>query len=471
MRNKIITTLLLLGLCYAALRLGNALAVYPDVGMALLTGAIAALPCVWIILRDPGDKRFLLRLFTAALLVRWAVAALIYYKGLQAFFGGDSITYDAFGNALSQSWQGLVDPNAPWLVNYTNSNRSGWGMFYFVGAVYYVIGQNQFALQLINSVLGAAVCITVYKIALIVYPQHRVARMAALMTAFSPSIVLWSSQALKDAPIVLCICLCTLFTLKLRHKYSLGSFLSLLVSLFALFSLRHYAAYIIFVAIAGTLLLTGKRFTPLRVLQGSILVLIVGMAFIYLGAGDVAQQAFDLKLIQSGRVWASKTAESGFGGDVDITDPQAALGFLPIGLLYVLFAPFPWMITNLRQLITLPEQIVWWALFPMMIKGYWFAIKHRLRQSFAICIFVVGLLFAYALYQSNTGTAYRHRAQLYGFFFIFISIGFELRREAKAKKQAQVALQMAKVAPLVPTAAVSRPLAGDAVGASASNRL
>ena len=472
MRNKIITILLVLGLCYASLQLGYTLAVNPDMGMALIAGLVAASSCVWIILRDKSDdKIFLLRLFTAALLVRWVVASLIYYKGMQAFFGGDSITYDAFGNALSQSWQGLVDPNAPWLVNYTSSNRSGWGMFYYVGAVYYVIGQNQFALQLINSVLGAASCICVYKIAMIVYPQLRVARMAALLTAFAPSMVLWSSQALKDAPIVLCICLCTLFTLRLRNKYGLKNLLLLIVSLFCLFSLRHYASYIIFVAIAGTFLLTGKRFTPLRVLQGSFLVLIVGMAFVYFGAGDVAQNAFDLKVIQSGRVWASKAAESGFGGDVDITDPQAALGFLPIGLLYVLFAPFPWMITNLRQLITLPEQMVWWVLFPMMIKGYWFAIKHRLRQSFAICIFVVGLLFAYALYQSNTGTAYRHRAQLYGFFFIFISIGFELRREAKARKQAQVALQMAKITPLVPTTAMSRPLASDAVEVSASNRL
>jgi len=136
----------------------------------------------------------------------------------------------------------------------------------------------------------------------------------------------------------------------------------------------------------------------------------------------VAQQTFDLKHIQAGRVWSAKVATSGFGGDVDITDPRAAIGFLPIGIMYVLFAPFPWMVTNLRQLITLPELIAWWALVPMMIRGYWFLMKHRLRESFAICVFIVGLIFAYALYQSNTGTAYRHRAQLYPFFFVFISV-------------------------------------------------
>ncbi len=467
MRNKVITALFLIGVVYASLYIGNSIVTSPDVGVAIVTGFLAASICVWIIIREKGDHEFLLRLFMGALLVRWLVASFVYYKGMQAFFGGDAFTYDAFGNALAESWQGLVDPNAPWLVNYTSANRSGWGMFYYVGAVYYVIGQNPFAIQLINSVLGAFSCVAVYKMAMIVYPQQKVARMAALLTAFSPSMILWSSQALKDAPIVLCLCLCTLYTLKLRSKFSMKGLLLLLVSLLCLFTLRHYAAYIVFVAVAGTLLLSGKRFTPLRVLQGGLLALIVGMAFIYFGAADVAEQAFDLKHIQAGRVWASKTATSGFGGEVDITDPKAALGFMPIGILFVLFAPFPWMINNFRQLITLPELVVWWAMFPMMVKGYWFAIKHRLRESFAICLFMLGLVLAYSLYQSNAGTAYRHRAQLYGFFFIFISIGLELRREAKMRSQAREAFEKAKA---VQTPAVSTPLASNPVGASTAFR-
>jgi hypothetical protein len=52
----------------------------------------------------------------------------------------------------------------------------------------------------------------------------------------------------------------------------------------------------------------------------------------------------------------------------------------------------------------------------------------------------MGLTLSYALYQSNVGTAYRHRAQLYVFFIIFISVGLELRREAKQKRRAQMAV-------------------------------
>jgi hypothetical protein len=227
--------------------------------------------------------------------------------------------------------------------------------------------------------------------------------------------------------------------LKLREKFSLNNLALLLLFLFCLYSLRHYAFYILFIAIAGALIMGAKNFSPTRIIQGGLLVLIIGVVFVYFGARDVVEKNFDLKRIQSGRVWSAKTANTGFGSDVDITDPRAAISFLPIGVTYVLLAPFPWMIGNVRQLITLPELILWWLAFPMMLKGYWYAVRHRLKESFVICMFTLGLTLVYALYQSNVGTAYRHRAQLYIFFFIFISIGWEMRRTRQLIKQAEKA--------------------------------
>jgi hypothetical protein len=243
---------------------------------------------------------------------------------------------------------------------------------------------------------------------------------------------------LKDGPIALFLALCTLFTLKLRDRFEGKYFLLLLGSLFCLFALRNYAAYIVFISMAGTFILTAKRFTPIRILQGALLVILFGLALSYFAGGHVqqfAERAVDLKRIQAIRVWGAKVSSSGYGADVDISDPQAALGFLPVGVVYVLFAPFPWMMGNLRQLITLPEQIAWWLLVPIMLKGYWFAFRHRLRESFPTTVFSIGLTLAYALYQSNVGTAYRQRAQLFVFFFVFISIGLEVRREARQKKR------------------------------------
>ena len=435
MRKKLIALLFIIGISAAGIYLGNYIVTSPDVGVAVLIGIVPALVCCFVIERDRSDRAFLLKVVVAALVVRWVVAFLIFTYHRQAFFGPDAETYDIFGNALSQSWIGSVDPKAPWLLRYTDINRSGWGMFYFVASIYHVMGRNPLAIQLINAGLGAALCLVVYKLAMMVYPEQRVARVSALLIAFSPSLVLWSSQGLKDTPIALCLCLCTLFTLKLREKFNALSLVLLLAFLFCLFSLRHYAFYIAFVSIAGTFIVAAKRFTPLRIAQGGLVVLVLGVSLAYFGATGVDPAAFDPQVIQRARVWGAAAATSGFGGDVDITDPHAALAFLPLGILHVLFAPFPWTITNLRQFITLPELLIWWAFVPIMLRGYWFAIRHRLRESFGICLFSIGLILAYALYQSNAGTAYRHRAQLYGFFFVFIAIGLELRRAAKLKKR------------------------------------
>jgi hypothetical protein len=458
--RKIITSILFIAMViYGSVYLGYEILKSPDTGVAVLAGVVAALICAWIVALDKTNMRFLFRVFIAALIVRWVVALFISSRGLQGYLGGDASTYDYFGNALCQSWQGLIDPRSQWLTYFTGTGRSGWGMYYYVGAVYYLIGQNAFAIQLINCTFGAAACVAAYKIAYMIYPRQRVARTAALLTAFSPSMILWSSQGLKDGLIVLCLCLCTLYTLKLRERMNLKDFLLLFIFLFCLYSLRHYAAYILFTAIAGSLVLSGRRFSPLRVVQGGVLVLLIGVAFAYFGAGQVAENTLDLKKIQSARVWGAAVANSGYGGDVDITDPQAAIGYLPLGTLYMLFAPFPWMVTNMRQLITLPELVVWWALVPMLLKGFWYAVRHRLKESFAICIFTLGLTLAYALYQTNVGTAYRHRAQLYVFFFIFISFGLELRREAKMKGRTQSALVQPGFAP-VATVNTSGPLTG-----------
>ncbi len=440
MRYKLIAAFSAVAVVWGSLWLGGDVVASTDTYLAVLTGTIPCVFCVWAIMRgEASDRRFLLRLFFAALAARYALAYAIYSRHLQAYLGGDAESYDAFGNALLQSWRGLVDPNATWLTRYTGVRTSGWGMYYFVAGIYYVIGQNPLAIQLINCALGAGVCIAAYRISMLIYPNQRVARWVALMTAFSPSLVLWTSQGLKDGPIMLCLTLCILFTLRLRIKLEIKTFVLLLVFLGCLYTLRHYMSYIMFTAIAGALLFTTRKtFTPLRMVQGAVMVIVIGLAFSYFGAADVAKSALDPTVVQRSRVWNARAATSGFGGDVDITDPQAAIGFLPVGILYVLLAPFPWAMTNMRQLITLPELIVWWCLMPMMLKGYWFLIRHRLRQSFIVCTFVVGLTLAFALYQSNAGTAYRHRSQIYVFFFVFMSIGLELRRNSKHEKRARL---------------------------------
>jgi hypothetical protein len=87
--------------------------------------------------------------------------------------------------------------------------------------------------------------------------------------------------------------------------------------------------------------------------------------------------------------------------------------------------------------------IVWWISFPLLVLGFWFAIKHRLRQISPILLFTTMLTLAYSLFQGNVGTAYRQRSQLLVFYFIFVAVGAVLLKERSEdqRRQAQLAKQ------------------------------
>ena len=124
---------------------------------------------------------------------------------------------------------------------------------------------------------------------------------------------------------------------------------------------------------------------------------------------------------------------SSYLADTDISSPEKAVAFLPVGVLYLLMAPFPWMIRNFRQAITLPEMLVWWYLIPSLIRGLVYGLKERFTYVSSPLVFSVGLTFMYALFQGNVGTAYRQRAQIFIFYFIFISAGLLLKKNRDVK--------------------------------------
>jgi hypothetical protein len=148
-----------------------------------------------------------------------------------------------------------------------------------------------------------------------------------------------------------------------------------------------------------------------------------------------------LEAVQRSRDDAARSAESGFGREVDVSTTSGALTAIPLGLIYLLFAPFPWQLVSLRQSLTLPEMIIWWASFPMLMLGLWFSFRYRLRMISPILIFTLMLSLAYSVFQGNVGTAYRQRAQLLVFYFIFVAVGYvlvlEKREERKRAIQAE----------------------------------
>jgi hypothetical protein len=95
-------------------------------------------------------------------------------------------------------------------------------------------------------------------------------------------------------------------------------------------------------------------------------------------------------------------------------------------------------LASLRQSITLPEMIAWWAAFPLLVLGVWFTLSYRLRQALPILLFTTMLTLAYSIFQGNVGTAYRQRSQILVFYFIFVAVGAVLLKERQEEGQRQV---------------------------------
>jgi len=437
-------------LAFLALAIGISIAVLiPNEGQPALIFCIAlTLVAGFCIYTIKEERRFLLQLFIMGLLLRVLVGGLIYRFELQGFFGGDAFTYDAYGYLLARSWQYGSVFAEEW---FTAGGGGGWGMIYLVAAIYTVVGRNMLAVQFFNAVAGAATTPVIFLCAQHIFRNIKVSRTAAYLVALYPSLILWSSQGLKDGPIIFLLALSMLATLKLGEKLSLKYFVILVSALFGILALRFYIFYMLVAAIGGTFILGTKAFSAQSLVRQFVIVVGMGLALTFLGVSQTASVQFDnyanLQAVQHSRATQSRLATSGYGEDVDVSTTSGALTAIPVGLIYLLFAPFPWQLLNLRQSITLPEMIVWWGAFPLFILGLWFTIKYRLRQVLPILIFTVMLTLAYALVQGNIGTAYRQRSQLLIFYFIFVAVGLGLLKEvreaqrlhAMAAKQAIIA--------------------------------
>ena len=414
-----------------------------DTAKAVLLCTVFAAVAGFYSYKQGAEGPFLLKLFIAALLVRMILGTGIFVFRGQDFFGGDALTYDYYGFAQARGWAG--DKYFQAIANkFVRLEGGGWGMVYMVGAIYQVVGRNMLAVQLVNAVFGAATAVLIFLCAHHVFKNVRVARLAGIAVAFYPSLVLWSSQGLKDGPVVFCLALAILATLKLGERLSLKYLVALVCALMSLLSLRFYVFYMLCAAIAGAFIIGMQEITATSFARQLAAILLIGLALTYFGVTRSASVQFEeygnLERVQRSRLDLARSAESGFGRDVDVSTTSGALSTIPMGILYLLFAPFPWQVVSLRQSITLPEMVIWWASFPMLVLGLWFAIKYRLRMISPILVFTIMLTLSYSVFQGNVGTAYRQRAQLLVFYFIFVAVGFVLlkeKREERIRQRAQ----------------------------------
>jgi len=381
----------------------------------------------------PGEEGpSLARIYAWTLLLRFGLACFLNaYAGQSAFavmFWGDSATYDEGGWLLSMQWggEGLLNP-------YYSGKVSGWGFFYLIASINYVFGHNQLLAQLVNATIGAVTVLVIYAIAKDLFDVE-VAQWSARFMAFFPQMVFWSGAIYKDPAIMLCIAVCMYAVLKLNHEFTVRYVVLFVGASLALMTLRFYVFYFVAFATMGTFVLSQRRGVAGSI--GSYLVLIVVFvgAFSFAAKQETVEQQrsyFTLERLQITRSDQVMWGQSAYAPKANVSTTQGALSVLPVGLAYLLFAPFPWAVRNLRQALTVPETIVWYALMPALVRGLIFTMRTRFRPALPILVFAAALTCAYAVFQGNVGTAYRQRTQVTMFYFILMAAGVVEKRRAR----------------------------------------
>jgi 4-amino-4-deoxy-L-arabinose transferase-like glycosyltransferase len=354
-------------------------------------------------------------------------------------YWGDSGTYDVAADLLARRWYGDTTSTAG-----QTQALSGYGFVYYVAALYLAFGRNQLLVQLLNATIGSVTVIVVYGIAKRLFGVAA-AYWAAVVMAFFPQMLFWSAGMYKDPAVLLCIALSMYAVLRLRESFSPGMAVVLGGAAVGLLALRFYIFYFVAMAILLTFVF-GRRGSLASRLASYVLVTAV-FAGVFAFAVEQetlqVQRAFmTLDQVQVTRLDQAMWGKSAYGTEYDVSTPAGAIQALPVGLVYLLFAPFPWSITGVRQLLTLPETLVWYALMPAFLRGLAHSVRHRLRDALPILVFMVTLTAAYALMQGNVGTAYRQRTQVTMFFFVFMGVGLaEKRRRTVVAEQAAAGAQ------------------------------
>lgn len=373
------------------------------------------------------DSQFLTRLLLIAWLLRLAVVILFNLTGAVSELGlsSDSFLYHRTGIWIARSLAGGASiADLHWVDD-------GW--FQFTGLVYYVLSPNPVWIQLINITLSTMAVWFTYTLTLRGFGHRNGARLAAVMVAVFPSFVYWSTMMLKDPAALLAMTMITCSLVCLRQRFEFKWLWALAAGLLIYLGIRQYMFLVCLLMIPVALIPFAQRRMGSMIFSTIFAIVIASlitysMGYGFLGLEEIGNSHyFDLEYINSTRI---NIGDHGSGAIY--ANPEDALwgsdwvrniqnAFTAIFYFFVSIDLTD--IRSLRQIMALPEVLVFISILPALFKGMWLTWKRCRRTAWPILLMASVILVVYSSATTNLGALFRWRMQSMPMFMAMASMG------------------------------------------------
>jgi hypothetical protein len=274
------------------------------VGLAGLGGGLALTQTL------SADRAFLRALFVAAYTSRLVVATLIYYLAsalaVPSLLFPDAGRYDEVAWELARQWRGATTGVEIWWPGLYES---------MVGAIYLAVGHVPLAAIFLNAALAAMTAVLVAGTAQRLF-DVRTARLAAVATAFFPSVFFWSVLLLRDALYLFLVAVCLWAVVECLSARRAWYLLPAVIAWLALKDVRQ-DAFILLGLLASIGLVLGWRLSRLQqvIVAGLLVAALVG-AFSVTRLSGLAQRNLNPMLLlialEDRRVFGAVSADSAY---------------------------------------------------------------------------------------------------------------------------------------------------------------
>jgi len=397
---------------------------------------------------DSYERNFILKLFIFALLARFFFSLVTMYL---ATFTDKILNYTSLGSP-NYSTPYIIDDSgyytlrAIFTADYWMGKPLDWytreaivknaygfsGFIYALAAFFYLFGYSPISSRLINCLLGSVTVILIYYIVKNIFGP-KPARLSAILTAFFPSMFLWSITNLKDTSFIFIVYLMIWSIIKFRiskkYYYIFIAIFSIWLQFvirsayneLLLFNIGVFIFYFCYLFIANSI--KRKKFyflIPLFFI--TILLLFFEIGKLNHILEFIKQKSF---LIHKGVISEGGSCYYLLPRELFNRTGINNLDFFNMivkGWIHVLFEPFPWKISSLPMLSSLPQMIFWYILIFYSFLGMGISLRYNFNDSLILVLYLFVMVSILAVTGGNIGTIFRLREVITPTLIIFSSV-------------------------------------------------